>query len=79
MLMYPHTKLLTDALSEERDLPPNLDERAVRIPQDDPRMYSLELRKKRMSGLLKKMLQDSGYGDLAKMTNFHNERMENRE
>jgi hypothetical protein len=39
----------------------------------------MQLKKKRMSGLLKTMLKDAGYGDLSRMTTFHNERLENRE
>jgi hypothetical protein len=77
--MYPHTKFLADLLHEERAPPPDLGDQAVRMPQDDPRVYTMQLKKKRMSGLLKTMLKDAGYGDLSRMTTFHNERLENRE
>jgi hypothetical protein len=77
--MTPQSKWLYDLLSEHslRSNPPTEDDVGMEppsrdMPQHDPRYIGLVLRKKRQTQLLRKMLESGGYGDLAKMTSFHN-------
>lgn len=44
------------------------DQSTAGIPQDDPRYLSLHLKRKHQTNLLKKMLSEGGYPDLARMT-----------
>lgn len=77
--MHPSTRMLMDALSEEgqASLPTGTGyEDVARVPHDDPRLLTMQLRRKHQLGLLRKMLEDAGYGDLARATSFRNERLE---
>jgi hypothetical protein len=75
--MLPQSQLLADALREESDPPPVGGElRAERQPSDDPRVLQLVLKRRYHTNLLRRMLQDAGYADLAKMTAFRRERLE---
>lgn len=42
----------------------------------DPKVYRLEMRKRRQARLLSQMLQQGGYGELAKVAGFRREPME---
>ncbi len=64
--MYPHTRLLVDALSSPDEMP--VEEPAMHDSPDDPKILQLRLKRKYQLGMIKKMLEDGGYGELAKMT-----------
>jgi len=79
--MLPHTRMLMDAMREDSD-PPDIApvrEDIAHVSREDPRFYTLALRKKHQTAMLKKMLQDAGYKDLARMTGFRREQMEDGE
>lgn len=67
--MFPHTRKLVETMMQN-DAP----ERSPMWPSeepamhDDPRVLQLQLKRRYQMGMLKKMLEESGYGDLAKMT-----------
>lgn len=65
--MLPHTRALVSRLMEEPE-----DRLSVDIPEpamhEDPQILQLRMKRKYQLGMIKKMLEDSGYGDLAKMT-----------
>lgn len=66
--MLPQTRGLIELLRENDgpdDFVPDRSEPAAHL---DPRTLQLQIRKKHQMGILKKMLEDAGYGDLAKMT-----------
>lgn len=42
----------------------------------EPHTYSLQIKRKRMNGILKKMMIDAGYDDLARMTSVRSERVD---
>ncbi len=68
-MMTPSTKALMDYLrgsgdTVEPELPMEQD------PADDITTLTLQLKKKRHQMMLKKMLNDAGYGDLAAMTSI---------
>jgi len=76
--MHPSTRFLMDALREESE-PAAMSsgyEDVVRTPLDDPRIMTLQIRRKHQNSLLRKMLQDAGYADLARQTNFRTETVE---
>lgn len=41
--------------------------------EQEERAMNLELKKRRYNGIYKRLLTDSGYGELAKMVNVHRE------
>ena len=43
--------------------------------EDTPEAYRLAIRKKRQAQLIKQMMQDAGYDDLARMTTIKKEKM----
>lgn len=45
-------------------------------PEDDPRYLMFKMRRKRQNALLKQMLVDAGYGDLAKMSAISRDEIE---
>lgn len=60
---------------EDRDIPDDLhEEPASHTFKDDGSRFGYQLRQKRISGILKTMLKDAGYGDLAKMAAIKRER-----
>jgi hypothetical protein len=67
--MYPHTRKLIDMLGgpEPAEEVPDM-EPAVHEDDMDPKILQLRLKKKYQLGMIKKMLEEGGYGDLAKMT-----------
>ncbi len=73
--MYPQSQILLDALRDESDPPMIAPERAERPASDDPRVLQLVLKRRYHTNILRRMLQDAGYSDLAKMTAFRRERM----
>ena len=69
--MTPQTKWWHELLREQTEEPAAADledQEMDNIPRDDPRYLQLELKKKHMNNLLKRMLVDGGYDDLARMT-----------
>ena len=78
-MMTPQSKWLYELLSEHslRSNPPTEEDVGIEppshdMPEHDPQYLGLVLRKRRQTQLLKKMLENGGYGDLAKMTSFKN-------
>ncbi len=68
-MFTPSTKALMQYLRgssdlEQPELPMEPD------PTDDITTYTLQMKKKRHQMMLKKMLKDAGYGDLAAMTSI---------
>jgi hypothetical protein len=59
-----------------RQLPEVPDEMDGRFAVDDPAAFQLVLKKRRNNGMLKKMLADAGYTDLAHMVTVKRERLE---
>lgn len=76
--MYPHTRALLDALSKEEtyDAEPVTGPRGDDFARGDDKFYQLQLKKKYQTNLLRKMLADAGYDDLAKMTTIRKARFE---
>lgn len=78
-MLFPHTQALADLIREESDQP-MISERGAaadeRSSASDPRVLQLILKKKNQQNLLRKMLQDAGYGDLSRMTSFKRESLE---
>lgn len=82
MLMLPHTRAMVDLLRETRgaspaDLDPSaqlseLDGAAERMPASYH--YTLGLKKKHQLRLLRQMLENAGYNDLAKIATVRRER-----
>jgi len=67
-MMFPHTRRLADMMAQEED-PEDFNgfspEAAL---HEDPRVLQLKMKRRYQTGMLKKMLEEAGYGDLAKMT-----------
>jgi hypothetical protein len=76
--MLPATRLLMDALREEETGAPVVSgyEDVARVPRDDPRILTLQMKRKHQMSLIRKMMQDAGYADLARQTNFRTETLE---
>lgn len=73
--MFAHTQKLMDALRDEAgDAPelPELDEGAEPVAPDDPRYLQLQMRRRHMNKLIKQMLEQSGYRELARMSSMRN-------
>lgn len=76
--MFGQQKGLMDLLKEKRrseavELPPIMeDEDDIAVPQDEH--LAATVKKKRQSQILKRMLHDNGYGDLARMISIHEQR-----
>lgn len=70
--MYPHTRKLFEMLSEPdpAEEVPDMDP-AVHEDASDPRILQIRLKKKYQLGMIKKMLEEGGYSDLAKMTTLN--------
>lgn len=64
--MYPHTRKMLEMLGEPEEVPDM--EPAVHDDNMDPKVLQLRLKKKYQLGMIKKMLEEGGYEDLAKMT-----------
>lgn len=67
--MFPHTRgligrLMADEEPEGTTVPFQPDDPAMH----DPKILQMQIKRRHQLGILKKMLEDSGYGDLAKMT-----------
>lgn len=78
--MLPHTKALLEALQREEGFEPEVPRAdVVRQPLDDPRILTLHLRKRNQTNLIRRMLQDAGYPDLARMTAFRRESLDDGE
>lgn len=68
-MISPVGKKLAELMREEADLP-EPDELGPAEPEpsrDDPRYLMFTIKRRRQAALLKRMLTDAGYGDLAKM------------
>ncbi len=46
-------------------------EMSEQAPEGDHGMWEMTLKKKRRAAMMKKMLEDAGYGELSKMINIH--------
>jgi 3-deoxy-D-arabino-heptulosonate 7-phosphate (DAHP) synthase class II len=79
--MLPHTRALLEQLQREEGAEPDAvhGELAEHAPLDDPQYMTLKLRKKHQTNLMRRMLQDAGYADLARMTQFRRERLDDGE
>jgi len=71
--MLPATRNFIEMMRENRkgdDIPSDgiAMEPAVHEDQYDPKILQLRLKRKYQLGMIKKMLEEGGYGDLAKMT-----------
>lgn len=65
LLKDQRAQLFSDESPEEMDGP----DPAEYAPDDDPHGFTLALKRKRRTSMLKNMLVNAGYGDLAKMIN----------
>lgn len=65
--MYPHTRSLLEAL-QEPDPVEEMPDMEPAMHEADPKILQLRLKKKYQLGMIKKMLEEGGYEDLAKMT-----------
>lgn len=80
--MFPYAKKLVDYIKEDHDAAlrhgsdePNLD--ALMEPaahESEPQLLELNIKKKQQMAVLKRMLHDAGYGDLAKMATLSQHR-----
>lgn len=52
------------------------EEPAERMPGNDPTAYQFVLRQKRKQAMLKRILAESGYSDLARMSSINPKRLE---
>lgn len=78
--MYPHTRQLLDELiREEADAPPADVARAERGPESDDRVYQMMLKRRYHSNILRRMLEDAGYKDLARSTTIRRASVEESE
>lgn len=81
-MLFPHTRKIAELLrGSVADQVPEaelseLADAADRQPASDTYMLRLGLRKKRQMQLLKQMLAENGYPDLARMSNVRRERIE---
>ena len=70
--MMPHTDWFWDLLGEQRGHEASPQELGVSddvgVPADDPAYFALKLKRKNQTNMLKRMLVDAGYGDLASKT-----------
>lgn len=67
--MYGSTKQLLDYVMKGQHEPTfPRPEPAAHVNESDPKVLELRLKRKYQMGLIKKMMQDAGYDDLAKMT-----------
>lgn len=73
--MFPHTRYLADQLRGEQEAPIDYT-RAERPATSDPRVLQLVMKKRYQTNLLRRMLEDAGYSDLAKMATIRRDRME---
>ncbi len=68
--MLPHTRMFLDAVREEQE-PPMLEERGEAVRDMDPgNILVMKARKKQQLAILKRMMADAGYADLARMTSL---------
>ncbi len=68
--MMPATRKLIDLM--RADEKPEIDAEPAVFDEEvkyDPKLLQLRLKKKYQLGMVKKMLEEGGYGELAKMTN----------
>lgn len=64
--MLPHTRSLVSRLMEEPADRPMI--AAEPEMHDDPKVLQLRMKRRYQLGMIKKMLEEAGYEDLAKMT-----------
>lgn len=72
--MFPHTRSLLELIRDEQAAQNEpheyqaLQEKASHGSSYDPKILQLKMKRRHQLGLLKKMMEDAGYGDLARMT-----------
>ncbi len=72
--MFPQTRMFLDAMREEEaGYEPPLPERDFAPDHMDPRELELVLKRKHKLNMLKRMLADSGYPNLARMSTIRRE------
>lgn len=59
-----------DELLEGEQTTPDVDEALEGVPEDDPRYLMLQIKKKHRNNILKRMLAEGGYPELARMTSL---------
>lgn len=80
--MYPHSrKLLEELLREEQESPPiEVEADSMRAERGaNPSVLQLQMKRKYHNNILRRMLVDAGYGDLARMSTIRRERLEDYE
>jgi hypothetical protein len=66
--MFPNTRKLVDLMAEEEP-ESSFPAQGIDEPEmHDPKVLQLRIRRKHQLGMIKKMLEDAGYEDLARMT-----------
>lgn len=70
--MMPATRSLAEYIRglEDPGIAP-YDDMAAHEDPYDPKVFQLKMKRRRQMEMVKKMLEDSGYGDLAKMTTLN--------
>lgn len=56
---------------DDDPIPPAEPEMSEMAPEGDAGGWEISLKKKRRAAVMKQMLEDAGYGELAKMVNIH--------
>lgn len=75
--MTPSTRALIDYMRDDgRTDEPDMQGLVDDEPEATREMMALQIKKKRHQMMLKEMLANSGYGDLAKMVNIRREKYE---
>lgn len=78
MPLMPHTRAIVDFLRADQAPEREMDHletanAADRMPASDQFMFRLAMKKKRQQQMLKQMLEDAGYSDLARMATIRRE------
>lgn len=74
-MLHGLLQALRDRERDERAPPDDIhDIPAERTFKDDGSQFAMMMRRKRVEGVLKHMLSDAGYGDLAKMSSIRRQK-----
>lgn len=76
--MLPFSRALMEALRGESADVPELAPRGSidRTPYGEPQVLQLQLKRKHAANMLKRMLSEAGYDDLARYTSLNREKLE---
>ena len=77
--MLPATRMLADYLKSQSPEPEMYEEPASHMDRFDPKVLELQVKKRRQLQMIKQMLENAGYTDLAAMTNLRRSSLDTEE